>query len=388
MSVDYEFLKAEFARIYGDAEPRVFRAPGRVNLIGEHTDYNGGFVLPMAIEPECAVALAPRADRRMQVFSLNLNEAGEFDLDQPRELVKGAWMNFIEGVARLLERRGVRLIGADIFINSSVPSGAGLSSSAALETAVGLALATIAGHRIDRRELAKIGQQTEHEFVGARIGIMDQFTSANASKNHALLLDCRSLEFQNVPLDTGEVAIVMCDTNVKHDLATSEYNTRRQECETGVQILKQFLPQIEQLRDVSVADFELYEHRLPEIVRKRCRHVVTEIARTLRAADALKQHDLIEFGALMRLSHQSLRDDYAVSSAELDVMVEIANGFDFVLGARMTGGGFGGSTVNLVKRSHLGEFTAQISEKYEQQTGVAPTILTSDAADGASEVTI
>lgn len=383
--IDFQFLKTKFIELH-NREPRLFRAPGRVNLIGEHVDYNDGFVLPMAINRECAAAIAPRADRQIRVHSLNLNESGEFDLDVVGERKKGSWLNFIEGVARLLERREFKLVGADILILSDVPSGAGLSSSAALEIAVGLGLTELAGQMIDRRTLAQIGQQTEHEFVGARIGIMDQFVSANAAKDHALLLDCRSLKFENVPLDTRETAVVICNTNVKHDLAASEYNTRRQECEQGVQILRQFLPEIKSLRDVSRANFELYADRLPEVVRRRCRHVVTEIERTLLAAEFLQKNDLPAFGQLMKESHQSLRDDYQVSCKELDTMAEIAENQPECLGARMTGGGFGGSTVNLVRRDNLDRFTETISTEYKTATNIEPDIYISDAAQGASEI--
>ncbi len=230
MTVDYKNLRREFEARFG-REPRVFRAPGRVNLIGEHTDYNGGFVLPMAIDHECAIAVAKREDRIIHVRSLNMNDADEFGLDNEPERKKGAWLNYIEGMARILERRGVNLSGADMLIFSTVPTGAGLSSSAALEVVSGWALSVISGQTVDKTVLALVGQQTEHEFVGAKVGIMDQFVSANARKGHALLLDCRSLEFENVPLDTSNVSIVICDTRVKHDLATSEYNTRRAECE-------------------------------------------------------------------------------------------------------------------------------------------------------------
>jgi galactokinase len=383
--IDFYRLKQEFVALYGTA-PRIFRAPGRVNLIGEHTDYNGGFVLPMAIEREACVAAARRGDRKIRVRSTNLDDAGEFDLDVENERKKGSWLNYIEGVARILERNGANLAGADLLISSSVPAGAGLSSSAALETAVGLALTEISGNEIDRKTLALVGQMTEHEFVGAQVGIMDQFVSANAVKNCALLLDCRSLEYENVPLDTREVAVVICDTNVKHDLATSEYNARRAECAEGVRMLRDFLPKIEQLRDVSVEEFERYAAHLPETVRRRCHHVVTENQRTLQAANALRKNDLREFGRLMWLSHASLRDDYAVSSAELDALVEIARTFSAVLGARMTGGGFGGSTVNLIERKNLEETVERIGGAYLEKTGIEPTILISEAAEGASEV--
>jgi galactokinase len=385
MTVDYANLRKDFEARFGRA-PRIFRAPGRVNLIGEHTDYNGGFVLPMAIESECAIAAAPRADRKILAHSINLNETGEFDLDAEINLKKGAWMNFVEGMARILERQNYKISGADLLIYSTVPTGAGLSSSAALEIVSGLALSEISGQTVDRKTLALAGQQTEHEFVGAKVGIMDQFVSAHAREGHALLLDCRSLEFENVPLDTRDAAIVICDTRVKHDLATSEYNTRRAECERGVEILQKFLPGIAQLRDVSVEAFEKFAAHLPDVIRRRCRHVVTENERTLQAAERLRKNDLAGFGSLMRESHRSLRDDYEVSSRELDYMVEIAAACEGVFGARMTGGGFGGSTVNLVRRGDLKKFSEKITIEYERRFKLKPTIYISGAADGASEI--
>lgn len=384
--IDYKQLKEKFSELYG-GESRLFRAPGRVNLIGEHTDYNGGFVLPMAINREAAVAIAPRNDRRVRAHSINIAETAEFDLDNQSEKRQGFWLNYIEGVARLLERQNIKLKGADLLIWSDVPGGAGLSSSAALEIVAGLSLTKIAGAEVDGKTLALVGQEAEHEFVGAKVGIMDQFVSANAQNGCALLLDCRSLEFENVPLDTAEAAVVICDTRVKHDLATSAYNTRRAECEEAVKILKQFLPDVLQLRDVSVEEFESYQGELPDVIRRRARHVVTENARTLKAAKCLKETDLKQFGLLMLLSHASLRDDYEVSSRELDLMVEIAKNCPGVLGARMTGGGFGGSTVNLVLKENLNEFTEKITVEYGRIIGVEPTILISEASAGASEVT-
>ena len=383
--IDYQELKRKFAAVY-DGEPRVFRAPGRVNLIGEHTDYNDGFVLPMAIDREATVAIVPRDERKFRVHTVNFDESGEFDLDVPFSGERGRWINFIEGMIRILESKGKRMRGADIVIWSDIPSGAGLSSSAALEIVIGLSTLTVSGEEVDRTLLAKAGQQTEHEYVGAKVGIMDQFASANAREGHALRLDCRSLEFENVPLDTGEVAVVICDTNVKHDLATSAYNTRREECGKAVEILKAKMPGITYLRDVSVADLEMHESLLPEPVRSRARHVVTENERTVSAGEALKRHDLAEFGRLMWESHRSLRDDYEVSSPELDTLVEIARGFDGVLGSRMTGGGFGGSTVSLVPRGKIEDFRERMASEYKKAHNRELTSLVSEPCAGASEV--
>lgn len=386
--IDRSQLNEKFTEHFGGRKPRLFRAPGRVNLIGEHTDYNGGFVLPMAIERETAVAIAPRPDRVIRAYSVNLEDTAEFNLDEAQPLRKGFWMNYVEGVARLLETHGGRLTGAGLLIYSDVPTGAGLSSSAALEIVVGLALSEISGHSIDRVTLAKIGQQTEHDYVGAKVGIMDQFVSAHAKADHALLLDCRTLEYENVPLDTKEYAVVICDTNVKHDLATSGYNIRRAECEKAVELLKNYLPNITQLRDVSVEEFSLYGDNLPDVIWRRAKHIITENTRTLEAAAALKRNDLQEFGSLMWQSHESLRDDFEISCRELDILVEIAKDTEGVLGARMTGGGFGGSTVNLVSREVLEKFKEKITLEYHQATNITPNILVTEASNGADEITL
>ena len=385
MAVDSLQLKSEFAEIYG-REPRLFRAPGRVNLIGEHTDYNGGFVLPMAIERGTTVAAAVRDDRKIRILSVNVNEAGEINLDAPEKTRRGTWLDYIEGMARILERRNIILRGADLLINSDVPSGAGLSSSAALEISVGLALSEISASPIEKVQLALAGQAAEHEFVGAKVGIMDQYISALGRKNHALLIDCRSLEAEQIPFAAQDSVIVICDSKVKHKLAASEYNTRRAECEKAVEILREFLPGITHLRDVGIRDFERYAAHLPEIIRKRCRHVVTENERTLNAAEALKKSDLNEFGRLMWLSHASLRDNYEVSCRELDLLVEIASQCEGVLGGRMTGGGFGGSTVNLVQRGSVENFTKRISDEYRRRTNNETAVYVSNAADGAKEL--
>jgi galactokinase len=383
--VEREILGRAFVGRYG-REARLFRAPGRVNLIGEHTDYNGGFVLPLAIERETVVAAAPRGDRKVNVYSLNVEEAAAFDLDAPGEKRRGVWLDYVEGVARALEGGGLRLRGADLMILSDVPVGAGLSSSAALEVSVGLALVEISEQEVDRVQLALAGQQAEHTYVGIKCGIMDQFVAALGQAGHALLIDCRTLEASPVPLDTGEAAIVITDTGVKHELSSSAYNERRAQCEEGVRLLREFLPGVEQLRDVSVEEFGRYADRLPEVIRRRCRHVVTEDARTLEAADALRHGRLEEVGRLMRRSHESLRDDYEVSCVELDFLAETAWGLAGVVGSRMTGGGFGGSTVSLVRRDALGDYERVVTKQYAQRFGRAPAIYVTDAGDGAKEI--
>jgi galactokinase len=378
-------LRKSFGKLYG-AEPRLFSAPGRVNLIGEHTDYNDGFVLPMAIDRATVVAAAARDDRRVRVYSLNLDEAGAFELNRPGSGRRGVWLDYVEGVARVLEARGALLRGADFAISSDVPAGAGLSSSAALELSVGLALVTLSGAAVERVSLALAGQQAEHTFVGTKSGIMDQLVVALGQSGHALFIDCRSLEVEPIPMKMEDVAVAVCDTRVKHELSSSEYNKRRAECERGVELLREVLPGIRALRDVSMAEFARCEERLPEVIRRRCRHVVTENARTLSAAEALRSGELETMGQLMAESHRSLRDDYEVSSAELDAMVSIANRVRGVLGARMTGGGFGGCTVNLVWRDALEEFRDVVGREYHRATGIQTDIYIVEASDGAKEL--
>jgi len=389
--IEASALRRAFHDLYG-APPRLFRAPGRVNLIGEHTDYNDGFVLPMAIDRETVVAARRREGQRIvRIYSLNIGEHAQFDLDRPGERERGIWLDYVEGVARALERRGVPLVGADLMISSDVPVGAGLSSSAALEVSAGLALASVSGVEVDRVELALAGQEAEHTYVGAKVGIMDQFIATMGRARHALLIDCRSLETEAIPVNTTDTVVVICDTRVKHDLATSEYNKRREQCEEGVQILREAggytHEEVRALRDIDEEVLLRYEHLLPETIRRRCRHVVTENKRTLEAAEALKANRLEEMGQLMYASHESLRADYEVSSRELDEMVRIARSRgDAVLGARMTGGGFGGCTVNLVRRDALDAFRETIAREYTRSTGLAPNIYVSEAGEGAREI--
>jgi galactokinase len=365
---------------------RVFRAPGRVNLIGEHTDYNDGFVLPMAIDRETRAAGAARQDRVVRVYSLDLREELQFNLDQPAKLIDGNWLNYIEGVARVLESEGTRLTGADLMLESNVPIGSGLSSSAALEMSTGFALLSLSGIEPDGVALARAGQQAEHKYVGAKVGIMDQLTAAMGRHDAALLIDCRSLDITYIPLDSARISVVVCNTNVKHNLAASEYNKRREECEQGVEILKAHLPGITALRDVSREELELYKEHLPDVIEKRCRHVIEENVRTRAAADAIRERRTERVGKLLFESHASLRDDYEVSCRELDVMVEAATKIEGVIGARMTGGGFGGCTVNLVYKEAVNNFCASIAKAYREETGIEASIYVVGTGDGAGEI--
>jgi len=386
--MDVKSLRSEFEKTHSVAGARLFSAPGRVNLIGEHTDYNDGFVLPIAINRRTTVAGASRPDRKVCVEALDLDESGEILLDQPREQkFKQSWLAYVEGVARLLEEDGgLRLKGADLAVSSEVPIGAGLSSSAALEISTGLALIALASAEFDSKKLALLAQKAEHVYAGANVGVMDQFTSVFGQKDKALLIDCRSLDIRFIDLNVDEYAIVVCNTNVKHELASSAYNERRSQCEQAVEILKQKLPGIRALRDVTSKQLAACGDVLPEVLLRRARHVITENERTLRAASTLEAGDAEKFGQLMFESHESLRTDYEVSCFELDTLVELASSCEGVAGSRMTGGGFGGSTVNLVQRNKVDSFRKLIQRKYQDRTGKEATIYIVSADNGASEV--
>jgi galactokinase len=381
--VDVARLEAQFSARFSRT-PQVFSAPGRVNLIGEHTDYNEGFVLPMAIERRTYVAAAPNGTSLLRATSLTLGETIEVDLDRPGPKLRGSWVDFVEGTARALIARKLPVVGTDLLIDSNVPHGAGLSASAALELALGITLVTLAGKPdADRVELALAGQAAEHEYVGTLCGIMDQYIAALGERDAALLIDCRTLEPRRVPLRLGSARVLVCDTKVKHELSSSEYNVRRAECERGVAILSQSLPNLRSLRDVSLSDFTTHAGMLPDVVRRRCLHVVTENARTLAAAEALGEGDLPRVGQLMRESHISLRDDYQVSCAELDVAADVAADEPGVYGARMTGGGFGGCTVTLAEESAVPRVEAAIKAAFRSRGFREPELFATTACEGA-----
>ncbi|MBI3679642.1 MAG: galactokinase [Acidobacteria bacterium] len=355
---------------------RLFRAPGRVNLIGEHTDYNLGFVMPAAINLWTSVRITPRQDRLVLARSGQFPDTFQFSLDDQDAAPRKAWADYVQGVALAIEENGYRLRGAELEISSTVPIGAGLSSSAALEVSTALALAATSAHSLPLRELAGLCQRAENDFVGMRCGIMDQFAATHGVRDHALLLDCRSLDFKLSPLPPN-VRLVICNSMVRHELTGSEYNHRRADCETAARLLG-----VASLRDAAAGSAD----SLPEPARRRARHVISEIRRTELAAGALLAGDLPRFGQLMYESHDSLRTDYEVSCAELDLLVDLARAARGVYGARLTGAGFGGCTINLVDEARMGEFRRGIAPAYHQQTGIEPEIYICQAVNGAEEL--
>jgi len=375
----------EFERIFGGV-PRLFRAPGRVNLIGEHTDYNEGFVLPTAIDKETIAGARIRSDRTVAVYACEKDESVTIDLDGPGEKRRGSWVDYVEGAIRCIDEIAKLPRGAEIVISSSIPIGSGLSSSAALEVSVALAMAKLNEIDISSEDIAFASQKAEHDYVGTRSGIMDQFASVFGKEGHAVLIDCRSFERTFVPLNLGEASIIVCDSGVHHNLAAGEYNRRREECDQAVAILANHQPNIRSLRDVSEQDLEEFAGYLNDTLKKRSRHVVLENARVLDAVEAMRGGDLDRTGQLMYDSHASLRDLYEVSCAELDFLVDSARACGGVYGSRMTGGGFGGCTVSLVKNDSVDAFKARILETYNAEFGFDPKVYQVWASDGASEL--
>lgn len=383
-------LEQKFAALYGSAPEFVVRAPGRVNLIGEHTDYNDGFVFPAAIERDVMIAGSRRSDGEVSAYALNFDQSSMFrlaDLDPAHKSEQG-WNNYLRAMAWVMGREGRAVTGMNAVISGDVPLGAGLSSSAAMLVACGLALATASATPVAPVKLATLARQGENEFIGARVGIMDQFISSLGQKDHALLIDTRELTYEAVPLPASGVSIVIADTHKKRPEGnlTTWYNERVDQCAEAVRLFQKHLPDVKALRDVSVEEFRRYEAELPELARKRARHVVTEDARVLESVTALKAGDIARFGQLMNQSHESLRDDYEVSCQELDAMVEAARSVAGVYGSRMTGAGFGGCTVSLVADEAVEAFLRDVPPIYQVATGLETTIYVTTAAQGAQRL--
>ena len=384
-----ERARAGFKRSYPDCTGRavMVRAPGRVNLIGEHTDYNDGYVLPAAIERETVMAGAARDDRTVRVAALDLDRRASFGLDSlERSAGDESGVNYIKGVAAVLESQGRRLRGMDAVIASDIPIGSGLSSSAALEVAAARLWSELDALEMEPVELALAAQQAENEFVGMRCGIMDQMASVLGREGHAVFLDCRTREYRLVPLPSQRALIVICDSGVRRELSASEYNRRREQCEQAVESLRRLSPGIRALRDVDTETLASARGLLDPLLFLRARHVVSENERVLASVEALQHGDLGRFGGLMNASHDSLRDDYEVSCRELDVLVEAARGVPGVLGSRLTGAGFGGCTVSLVEDSAVEGFAADVASHYRRETGRDMGRIVTGAAEGAGRV--
>jgi galactokinase len=370
-----------------EGTPVIVRAPGRVNLIGEHTDYNDGYVLPVAINRDVMMAVRPRNDRIVELYSQNFEGRASFSLDRLERDRDQPWSNYVRGVAQQLEREGLSLTGMEGVVEGNVPIASGLSSSAAMEVASLMAFQTLGGWELDGAKAALLCQRAEHEFLGVRVGIMDQFISCLGKRDHALFIDCRSLQYDAIPLQAAGHVFMVADSRQSRELAASEYNVRRGECEQAVAAMGAGLPGIRALRDVSPEQFLRESWRLDTVTGRRARHVVSEDDRVLQAIAALRAGRLTEFGGLMNQSHESLRYDYEVSSRGLDVLVGAARAVEGCLGARLTGAGFGGCTVSLVRQEAVAEFERQVSQIYERELGLAPIIYACTAEDGAGVIT-
>lgn len=378
-------VKTAFNSVFSYAPSHIIQAPGRVNLIGEHTDYNDGFVLPCAINYQTVVAAAKRDDHLVRIIAVDYNnEVDEFDLTQDIVFAQDKmWANYIRGVVKGLLARGYEFQGMDISVSGNVPQGAGLSSSAALEVVIGQTVKVLYNLEISQAQIALNGQEAENKFVGCQCGIMDQMISAEGRENTAMLLDCRTLETTSVSMPK-EMSVVIVNSNKKRGLVDSEYNTRREQCEEAARIFG-----VKALRDVSMAQFNAKVHELDELVAKRARHVISENARTLEAADALRDHDLKRMGELMAQSHVSMRDDFDITVSEIDTLVDIINDVIGIEGGvRMTGGGFGGCVVALVPPALVDDIKIAVEAKYEAATGLKESIYVCQAKDGAGLVEV
>jgi len=375
-------IEEQFRQLVGSSPEVVARAPGRVNLIGEHTDYNDGFVLPAAIDRYIEFAGRRRSDRLVRVYSIDFRDQTEFSLDALQKDTAHTWSNYLRGVSKLLEADGHRLRGADIVFGGDVPREAGLSSSAAVEVAAAVFWQNLLKLELDPVYVIKLARKAENEFVGVPCGIMDQFVSALGRQNHALFLDCRDLTYRHVPL-RASVKIVVCNSGVKRAVVQSEYEVRLKQCRQAVAQIATTGLAVKTLRDVAPADLGTARSALNGLLLRRARHVVTENQRTLEAVKVLGEGDLVRFGELMNASHESLRDDYEVSSKELDTLVELARQQPGVLGARMTGAGFGGCTVNLVLAEAAAAFTENVRKGYQEALGMKAEIYVCRASDGA-----
>lgn len=378
----------KFGRTFKDfgLETAAYKAPGRVNLIGEHTDYNDGFVMPMAIEKEITMLAQLRPDKKVKAYSLDYDQIVEFQLEKLEYDSENIWVNYIKGVIDEIQKLGKTLHGFNLMFTGNIPQGSGLSSSAALEVVTAAVISDLNKIKIEAVEMALLAQRAENNFVGVQCGIMDQYISRLGKKDHALLIDCRTNEYQLVPFENDDFKIVICNSKVERGLVDSEYNKRRQECNQAVDFFAEKLTkEVKALRDLNLKEVEKYKNELAEKIYKRAHHVVSENERVLAAQKALENNEPAKFGKLMYQSHQSLAEDYEVSCKELDLLVAIAKKAG-AAGARMTGAGFGGSTVNLVNKSKIDEFTELIEKEYEEKTGIKPDIYISNPAEGARKI--
>ena len=384
--MDIEHVRSRFIKHFDGTTGFIYASPGRINLIGEHTDYNGGFVFPGAVDKGMIAEIKPNGTDKVRAYSIDLKDYVEFGLNE-EDAPRASWARYIFGVCREMIKRGVDVKGFNTAFSGDVPLGAGMSSSAALESTYAFALNELFGeNKIDKFELAKVGQATEHNYCGVNCGIMDQFASLFGEAGHVIRLDCRSLEYKLEPFDPQGCRVVLFDTQVKHTLASSEYNIRRAQCEAGVAVVLRHVGGVESLRDVTADMLDTYKGEMDEVVYRRCRYVVDENQRLLDACAALEKGDYVTFGQKMNGSHEGLSRQYEVSCDELDFLADIGHRTDGVLGARMMGGGFGGCTINLVRAEAYDGYLAEATDRFAHRFGHAPRVIEVNISQGARRI--
>ncbi|HAQ38530.1 MAG TPA: galactokinase [Saprospiraceae bacterium] len=379
-----ERVKTDFSQKFGD-HFRLFAAPGRLNIIGEHTDYNNGFVLPAAIDKKVYLAIRPTGDHMATIYAIDLNETVSFDVNKHQDQLP-QWAKYPFGVIKEMQKARLEPQGFTAVFSGDIPAGAGLSSSAALESVFAVAINTIFGLGVDKLKMAHICQMAEHHYAGVKCGIMDQFASIFGKKDHAIRLDCQTLEFEYFPINTGDHSLFLADTRVKHSLASSEYNIRRMECEKGIQLISNHLPHARSLRDLSPEKIKPFKTELGSPVFERCEYVTEENDRVLKSCEAMEKGDFRKLGEMMFGSHEGLSLKYNVSCPELDLLVKTAKSLPGVLGSRMMGGGFGGCTINLVENSAMEDVKTALDHSYLKQFGKSPVFYNVCISDGAGEI--
>lgn len=381
-----EIVEKKFLELFKE-EPLIFRSPGRVNLIGEHTDYNMGFVLPGAIDKAIYFAVSARKDKTCKLFAIDMNDVFEFDIGDFKKSGK-SWPNYLMGVVDQLKKAGYNFNGFNCVFGGDIPIGAGLSSSAAIEAGLTFALDYIYNLGISKLDIVKLAQKSENEFVGVNCGIMDQFINIFGHSGNVLRIDCRSLEYEYFPFDFKNVSIVLFDSRVSHSLASSEYNQRRKECAEGVAVISEKYSHVSSLRDVSIEMLNEFKSKLDPVIFKRCKYAVEENVRLLNACNALNENDLKKFGTLMYETHDGLSKDYEVSCKELDYLVELTKDNPKVYGSRMMGGGFGGCTINLIENDSIDEIKSLVSKKYKEKFNIDTKIYITKISSGTGIISV
>ncbi|WP_258102059.1 galactokinase [Marinoscillum pacificum] len=378
-------VKSSFEQRFG-VEPIVIKAPGRINLIGEHTDYNNGFVLPAAVDQAIYLAVAKSGSSESTLVSLDMDQTYEFSINDFQPTKEKPWANYLMGVVAEIQKSGREVSGFNIVFSGDVPQGSGMSSSAALECGTCFALNELFELSIPKVEMVKMSQKAEHNYSGVMCGIMDQFASMMGSADHALLLDCESLEYRHFPIELTDHIIVLCNSNVSHNLADSEYNIRRKQCEEGVSLLQKYFPGVKSLRDVSLEQLNAHQSELSDVVYKRCKYVIEENERVMSMTKAMEAGEIDSLGEILTIAQEGMRSEYEISCPEIDFMADFANNREDVVGARMMGGGFGGCTINLVNKGSEDQFISELSAAYKEQFNKEITPIKVVISDGVKRI--